>query len=104
MSKWILPPDGCIKLNFDGASKGNPGTTGFSCVLRDHSSKVICALYGPLGVCDSSSTKVMDLCELKRFVVPGRMVEANSEVVIGWGLGRAWDSGANPLLCMKSRN
>lgn len=22
---WHLPPEGCYKLNFDGASKGNPG-------------------------------------------------------------------------------
>jgi hypothetical protein len=30
---WSPPPTGFIKLNFDGASKGNPGPTGFGAVL-----------------------------------------------------------------------
>lgn len=29
---WRLPSDGTLKLNFDGASKGNPGQAGFRCV------------------------------------------------------------------------
>lgn len=58
---WILPPEGCFKLNFDGASKENLGPTGFGCVLRDHSSKVICVLYSPLEECDSTTTEVMGL-------------------------------------------
>jgi len=30
------PQDGFIKLNFNGASKGNPGPTGFRGIFRDH--------------------------------------------------------------------
>jgi len=33
--KWSHPPLGFFKLNFDGASKGNPGPTGFGLVFRD---------------------------------------------------------------------
>jgi hypothetical protein len=29
LSTWSPPPPGFVKLNFDGASKGNPGTNGF---------------------------------------------------------------------------
>lgn len=37
-SEWVLPLEDCLKLNFDGASKGNPRPAGFGCVIRDHSS------------------------------------------------------------------
>lgn len=79
LSDWVPPPERCLKLNFDGASKGNPGPVGFGCVLRDHSSKVIRAIFGPLGVCDSSSVEAMSLLmglrELNRLAVHGCLVE-----------------------------
>lgn len=66
-------------------------TTDFGCVLRDHSSKVIRAMYDPLGVCDSILAEAMGLLtgprELKQLVVIGCMVEGDSEVVISSGLG-----------------
>lgn len=33
--RWECPPRGWMKINFDGASKGNPGTAGCGVVLRD---------------------------------------------------------------------
>lgn len=35
-AKWTLPPSNMFQLNFDGASKGNPGKEGFGGVFRDH--------------------------------------------------------------------
>jgi len=32
---YTRPPDGFIKLNFDGASKGNPGPAGIGGLFRD---------------------------------------------------------------------
>lgn len=36
---WKAPKEGSLKLNFDGASKGNPGSSGFGCVVRDGNGK-----------------------------------------------------------------
>lgn len=55
---WSPPHEGCLKLNFDGASKGNPGPAGFGCVLRDHLGRVLHVIYGPLCDCDSTSVEV----------------------------------------------
>jgi len=38
--KFIYPRDNFIKLNFDGASKGNPGNTGFGGIFRDSQKKI----------------------------------------------------------------
>lgn len=77
---------------------------GFGCVLRDHSSKVIRAIYDPLGVCDFISVEVMSLLmglrELKRLDVSGCMAEGDSEVVISWGLGQGPSSWCHSS-CMK---
>jgi len=32
---WKPPPHGFLKVNIDGASKGNPGLAGFGGVIRD---------------------------------------------------------------------
>lgn len=82
---------GILCLRRDSAAF-SPEPAGFGCVIRDHSSKVICALYGPLGVCDSTSAEVMGLRTLKRLGILGCMVEGDSEVVIRWGLG--WGPGS----------
>jgi hypothetical protein len=31
---WEAPPKGCFKLNFYGASKGNPGPAGYGTVIQ----------------------------------------------------------------------
>lgn len=32
---WLQHPHGVFKININGASKGNPGTAGGSCVIKD---------------------------------------------------------------------
>lgn len=41
MAKWRPPPKFAFKLNFDGASKGNPGRSGIGTIIFYHSSKII---------------------------------------------------------------
>jgi hypothetical protein len=38
---WKLPPEGSLKINFDGALKGNPGQTGMGGVIRDNQGRII---------------------------------------------------------------
>ena len=35
--RWIPPPIGWTKLNFDGASRGNLGTIGIGCIINNDS-------------------------------------------------------------------
>ena len=37
--KWEPPPAPLYKLNFNGASKGNPGLTGYRGVIRNQEAK-----------------------------------------------------------------
>lgn len=67
---WVPPPDGKVKLNFDGSSLENPGPTGFGCIVRDSSSTAILIISGPLGRCNSTKAEIcgllVALLELKR--------------------------------------
>lgn len=38
-----------FQLNFDGASKGNPGQTGYGGIIRDHQGKSHLTYYGTIG-------------------------------------------------------
>ncbi|XP_059077981.1 uncharacterized protein LOC131876565 [Cryptomeria japonica] len=49
MAKWIPPPFPSFKLQFDGASNGNPGRSGIGAVIFYHSSKIIEALGKHIG-------------------------------------------------------
>lgn len=50
---------GFLKLNFDGSSRGNPGLSGFGCVIRDHQGDNFCVIAGPLGHGDSIKAEVL---------------------------------------------
>jgi len=57
----VYPPPGFVKLNFDGASKGNPGPMGFGVILRDCEGKILhyAAVY--LGVNTNNVAKLWSL-------------------------------------------
>ncbi|XP_057862869.2 uncharacterized protein LOC131071167 [Cryptomeria japonica] len=38
---WSPPNPGWLKLNFDGASRGNPGPSGIGYVIRDHTGETL---------------------------------------------------------------
>lgn len=89
MASWILRSNGYLKLNFDEASKGNPGQAGFWCVIHNHNSNVIRVICGPLGVCDAIKAEavnlLMGLREMRKLDLKNCLVEGDSKVVIGWG-------------------
>ena len=47
---WSPPPPMVFKLNFDGASRGNPGLMGFGGLCRDSLGRIIFVFWGPLVV------------------------------------------------------
>jgi hypothetical protein len=46
---WTPPPTGFIKINFDGASKGNPGPAGYGAVIRNSKGEILILAAGYLG-------------------------------------------------------
>eukprot|EP00253_Pinus_taeda_P008458 PITA_08458 len=48
-SIWSPPPINTYMLNFDGASKGNPGLTGYGGAVRNHQGQVLKVFYGSIG-------------------------------------------------------
>ncbi|XP_057868043.1 uncharacterized protein LOC131075229 [Cryptomeria japonica] len=49
MAKWSPPPSPSFKLQFDGASKRNPGKFGIGVIIFDHSSNIIMAVGKYIG-------------------------------------------------------
>ncbi|XP_077240345.1 uncharacterized protein LOC143881241 [Tasmannia lanceolata] len=89
MQKWESRDPGMLKLNFDGSSLGNPGSSGIGEVLRDELGKVRWAFVGPIGVANSSEVEVravhrgirlLENEDLNKVVV----VEEDSLNVIRW--------------------
>ena len=59
--QWNTPPVGRVKLNLDGASRGNPGPAGCGGVFREHLGKWLAGFSVNLGVCTSIKAEMMAL-------------------------------------------
>ena len=55
---WKYPTEEWIKLNVDGCSKGNPGTTGVGGVIRDHMGSWIGGFARNIGFCSSVTAEL----------------------------------------------
>lgn len=51
MIVWTPPPRSMVKLNIDGASRGNPGSAGCGCVIRNHQGHWVIDAAQNLGMC-----------------------------------------------------
>ncbi|GLJ49320.1 hypothetical protein SUGI_1042530 [Cryptomeria japonica] len=47
--EWAPPPQGWFKLNFDGASRGNPGIVGIGCIIHSREREEVVAITKPIG-------------------------------------------------------
>lgn len=94
-------------MNFDGASKGNPGKADFGCVIRDHDHNMIRVICGPLGACNATQAEsnglLMGLREIKRLKLRGYEVEGDPAVVISWGKGTCMCSWELALIIYEIR-
>ena len=60
---WIPPPTGFLKLNFDGASKGNPRKSGYGFIIRDHRGEMLSFGYGFLGIYSNNAVELEGLIQ-----------------------------------------
>eukprot|EP00253_Pinus_taeda_P028466 PITA_28466 len=54
---WQPPPEACLKLNFDGASRGNPGIAGIGGVIRNHKGDIVHIFCRSLGECTNNEAE-----------------------------------------------
>ena len=83
---WKPPLENWIKLNVDGASKGNPGLAGGGGVLRSHRGDWIKGFAANFGVCSSMKAELLALLQglqLARNLGISRLeVHMDSKVVV----------------------
>ncbi|KAL5724525.1 hypothetical protein ACHQM5_007773 [Ranunculus cassubicifolius] len=83
---WAPPPLGYIKINTDGASKGNPGPSGWGSIFRDENNKIRGVYYGGLGISSSHMEETMAVTHsLLKAVEQGWKnfwIESDSEAVV----------------------
>ena len=84
---WSPPPNGVLKFNVDGASRGKPGPTGIGGVLRNNKGEVL-LMFSKHGVCDSNEAEVLAVLEgirlfSRRYGGPV-VVESDSSNVVAW--------------------
>ena len=60
-ARWVLPPDGWSKANFDGASKGNPGKARFGGIFRNHEGQPLLLYFGSIGWDTNNSAELEGL-------------------------------------------
>lgn len=83
---WHPPMTGFLKLNIDGASKGNPGTADFGGVLRDEEGNIISIFHGHLGRATNNMAELMALEQGLEFLKQDNrlniIIEVDSELTI----------------------
>lgn len=89
---WRKPLHGVLKLNFDRASKSNPGLADFRCVIRDCNVDICRVCCGPLEAYNLTRAETMGMFmgmrKLKSMEASGTIIEGDLVVVIGWGQGK----------------
>jgi ribonuclease HI len=97
-SLWSPPPEDFVKLNFDGASKGNPGAAGYGVVFRNHLGHILVIGAGPLGHSTNNAAELWGLIKGLQLAIKNNftkiLVEGDSQVIIS--LLRRILNGANP--------
>ena len=83
---WIPPPRNSYKLNFDGASRGNPGEAGFGGILRNHEGNPLKIYYGYIGWDTNNSAEMEGLWQglmiAKNLSLHPLIVEGDSQILI----------------------
>ncbi|KAH9307331.1 hypothetical protein KI387_035242, partial [Taxus chinensis] len=94
---WKPPPEGWIKMNFDGASKGNPSCVGCGCVFRKDDCQPLLAIAWDCGVSSNNYAEGMallfGLLEAKRRNWLQIWIEGDSLTILNMAQGktpRAW--------------
>ena len=80
------PPKNSYKLNFDGASKGNPGEAGYGGILRNHEGIPLKIYFGNIGWDTNNSAEMEGLWQglliARNLSLQPLIVEGDSQILI----------------------
>jgi ribonuclease HI len=83
---WSPPPTDFIKINFDGASKGNPGPVGYGATLRNSNGEILCLVAGYLGETTNNAVELTGLLQGLQATIDKHchklILEGDSQIVI----------------------
>jgi len=83
---WAPPRDGFLKLNFDGASKGNPGRAGYGGVFRNSLGQALWAFHGYIGQDTNNSAELEGLIHGLQLALDKQwlplVVEGDSKIIL----------------------
>jgi ribonuclease HI len=80
------PPPGFHKVNFDGASKGNPGRSGYGAVIRNNLGQIQSITAENLGCDTNNSTEIWGLLKGVQMALDQNLtcliIEGDSKIII----------------------
>eukprot|EP00253_Pinus_taeda_P007373 PITA_07373 len=86
VNRWNCPPEGVLKLNFDGASRGNPGRASIGGVIRNQEAEIVHIYCRALGEGTNNEMEFAALEQglriLKSLQNSNAVVEGDSSLVI----------------------
>jgi len=86
-NQWQAPAQNSFKINFDGASRGNPGLAGFGGLCRNERGEIVKVFFGQVGFDSNNSAELEGLTQgLTLAISEGwlpAVVEGDSKVIIG---------------------
>eukprot|EP00253_Pinus_taeda_P009198 PITA_09198 len=86
LTNWKPPPKNTYMLNFDGASKGNPGITGYGGVIRNAQGIPLQVYYGSIGWNTNNAAELeglwrgLQIAQQQRYIP--LIVEGDSQIII----------------------
>lgn len=84
--RWEKPNYNWVKLNFDGACRGNPGQAGFGAVIQNKDGNVVLGTYGSIGHATNNEAKIraleagLLLCKEKGLT--NVQIEGDSQIIV----------------------
>jgi ribonuclease HI len=82
----VPPPEDFIKLNFDGASKGNPGLAGYGIVFHNHYGNILLIGAGSIGHSMNNATEIWGLTKGLQMAIKNNftklVIEGDSQIII----------------------
>ncbi|XP_059070720.1 uncharacterized protein LOC131860341 [Cryptomeria japonica] len=84
--RWKAPPRDWTKLNFDSASKGNPGQSGIGAIIQDEQGNILHGLFGGIRVAMNNEVGIRALEAGLRLCIRQRLsriiIEGDSQIII----------------------